>query len=281
MAGGAENTIGIGPGKSGTPLNFEISAAKELNLGGIDVSLDYRRLESSCSFYSRGTGFNFGMKDGKVSVTYKLKTESKKPETITESTRYEIPSDSEFRNFRFLYNPGKGKAEIFVNNVVIWSHESAPGNTMFWDEEAPLILGKDMKGNGTGIPCVDNATVKATQQVNKLPVTLLNFEARAEDKYVMITWFTADEADIDSFIVERSSDAISFNEVGRVKAAGNSSSLLAYALLDKQPSPGVTYYRLVPSNLPLRSMTISLIGYKYRGAAGDAKLTDIQNMESK
>jgi hypothetical protein len=97
----------------------------------------------------------------------------------------------------------------------------------------------------------------------------------------MITWFTADEADIDSFIVERSSDAISFNEVGRVKAAGNSSSLLAYALLDKQPSPGVTYYRLVPSNLPLRSMTISLIGYKYRGAAGDAKLTDIQNMESK
>ena len=277
-AGGAENTMGAGPGVKGTPFNLEIAPVKDLNLGGIDVSLDYRKSESTCSFFSRGNEFSFGMKEGKLSVAYQLKTEGKKPETISEVTRYEVPADEEYRNYRFIYNPQKGKAEIFVNNVVIWSHESGPNRQMNWNEDASMVIGRDMKGNGSGKPCIDNAAVRATQQVNKLPVTLLNFEARAEDKYVMITWFTANEAGIDSFIVERSADAISFNEVGRVKAAGNSSSLLAYALLDKQPSPGVTYYRLIPSNLPLRSMTISLIGYKYRGANGDAKLSDVSNL---
>lgn len=278
MSGGAENTMGAGPGTKGTPFNMEIAASKDLNLGGIDVSLDYKKSENNCSFFARGNEFNFGMKDGKLCVNYQLKTETKKAETINEVTRYEVPADEEYRNYRFIYNPQKGKAEIFVNNVVIWSRETGPGRQMNWNEDANMVIGRDMKGNGSGKPCIDNAAVRATQQVNKLPVTLLNFEARAEDKYVMITWFTANEAGIDSFIVERSADAISFNEVGRIKAAGNSSSLLAYAVVDKQPSPGVTYYRLIPSNLPLRSMTISLIGYKYRGANGDTKLSDISNL---
>jgi hypothetical protein len=279
--GGAENTIGIGPGKSGNPLKLEIAPNKELNLGGIDVSLDYIKSESTCSFFSRGNTFNFGIKDGKLAVNYTLDNGTKRAEEVAAVTRYEVPDDTEFRNYRFIYNPKRGKAEIFVNNVVIWSNETTPDQPLVWDEDAPMVLGKDMKGNGSGMPVVDNAAIRATQQVNKLPVTLLNFEARAENSHVMITWFTANETDIDSFIVERSSDAISFNEVGRVKAAGNSTSLLAYALLDKQPSPGVTYYRLIPSNLPLRSMTISLIGYKYRGTNGDTKLSDLPPGEVK
>ncbi|HEX5002449.1 MAG TPA: hypothetical protein VFW78_08120 [Bacteroidia bacterium] len=281
MQGGTDNTKGIGPGKSGDPLRLEISSSKDLNLNGIDVALDYKRLESNCSFFSRGKSFDFGMSDGKLSITYKIDTGSKKPETISAVSRYEVPDDGTYRNYRFIYTPNRGKAEMFVNDVVIWSNETDPEMPLAWDETAPMIVGADMKGNGSGQPCVDNLAIRATRQVNKLPVTLLNFEARAEENYVMITWYTAGESNIDSFIVERSSDAISFNEVGRIKAAGNSSSLLAYAIVDKQPSPGVTYYRLVPSNLPLRSMMISLIGYKYRGKTGDVKITDITEGEPK
>jgi hypothetical protein len=50
-----------------------------------------------------------------------------------------------------------------------------------------------------------------------------------------------------------------------VKAAGHSSELRAYALYDIHPVKGKpAYYRLVPGNKALRSITVPVIGYKYR-----------------
>ncbi|MBL0339473.1 MAG: hypothetical protein IPP71_00240 [Bacteroidetes bacterium] len=136
-----------------------------------------------------------------------------------------------------------------------------------------------MKGDGSDKVFVDNVLVKATQQIKDMPVTLLNFEARAENNYVMVSWYTSSEAEIDSFIVERSMDAKEFMEVGRLKATGAAAKLTAYAIVDKSPNTGLAYYRLVPSNKPLKSMTISMIGYKYRGNEGDLKLSDLPAVE--
>jgi hypothetical protein len=108
---------------------------------------------------------------------------------------------------------------------------------------------------------------------------LLNFEAKAENNYVMVSWYTASESEIDSFIVERSPDAKEFAEVGRLKATGAPGVLTAYAIVDKAPNQGLAYYRLVPSNKPLKSLTISMIGYKYRGNGGDLKVTDVVSPE--
>jgi hypothetical protein len=79
---------------------------------------------------------------------------------------------------------------------------------------------------------------------------------------------------------EKSSDAKAFIEVGRVAAKGAPETLTAYALVDKNPVLGVAYYRLKPSNKPLTSMTISMIGYKYTGSGKDMKLSDIAPGES-
>ena len=277
--GGSENTRGIGPGKTGTPLNFEIPSVKELNLGGIDLSIDYRKSENECNLFSRGNEFNMGIKQGKLSIHYKVKGKNKKAETISEVTRYEIPADDEFRNYRFIYDPVKGKSELFVNNVAIWSHESEPESVLMWNEEETLVVGKNLKGDGTEKVFVDNVLVKATQQIKELPVTLLNFEAKAENNFVMVSWYTASESEIDSFIVERSPDAKEFAEVGRLKATGAPGVLTAYAIVDKAPNQGLAYYRLVPSNKPLKSLTISMIGYKYRGNGGDLKVTDVVSPE--
>lgn len=279
--GGADNSKGLSPGKESKPLNFTIPAVKELNLGGIDLAIDYRKSEDNCNLFSRGNSFNFGVRDGKLSIMYKLKGESKKTITVSEVTRYEIPEDDEFRTYRFIYDPTKGKSEIFVNGVVIWSNISEPQTTLAWKESDPVVIGRDLKGNGTNKVYVDNVIIKATRQINKLPVTLLNFEAKAENQHVMVSWYTSSESEIDSFIVERSLDAKSFHEIAKVKAEGSENKLTAYAVLDKQPVQTVAYYRLVPSNKPLKSVTISTIGYKYRGANGDLKLSDVVQEEVK
>ena len=274
VKGGTDNSKGLSPGKNMTPINFEIPAVKELNSGGIDLSLDYRRSESDGNLFTRGSQFNLGIKEGRITVKYVTK-KGKRTNTVSETTMYEIPDDDEFRNYRFVYDPVEGQSEIFVNGVVIWSHESEPESVLAWKEKENLVVGKDLEGDGTDKVIIDNITIKATRQLDALPVTLLNFEAKAEKDYVMITWFTSSEADIDSFIIERSLDAKDFVEVEKIKAKGGPDVLTAYAVIDKSPNEGLAYYRLVPSNKPVTSIVISMIGYKYRGQNGDIKIKDV------
>lgn len=273
--GGADNTKGLTPGTTMTPLNFIIPAVKELNLGGIDMAMDYRRSDDNCNLFSRGRHFNIGVKNGKIAVMYKVRSKSKRTTIVMETTRYEVPADDEFRTYRFVYDPVKGRSEFLVNGVVIWSKTIEPQTNLTWKDKDPLIVGKDLKGDGSGKVYVDNVIVRATRQSSLLPVTLLNFEARAEKDHVMISWYTGSESEIDSFIVERSTNAKSYTEVGRVKAVGGENILTAYAVVDSSPTRETAYYRLVPSNKPLKSMTISTIGYRYRGTGGDLKLSDV------
>lgn len=265
MPDGHGETNGLSAGTDKKDINLEIPAAKEFNTEGIDISFDFRRMEESCDFYSRGNYFNFGMRKGKIVISYKVSVGDGKGVTVNKETRYEIPMDDEFRNYRFLYNPPKGKAEIFVNGVTVWSHEGPEQAPLFWKSWDNVIIARGMNGNGSNKVILDNLVVRSTSHVDRMPIHLLNFEAKGEADHVMIRWFTAKETDTDTFLIERSTNGIDFVEIGRVKAAGNSSSLNAYALVDKNPIvDAASYYRLIPSNKPLKSITVPVIGYKYR-----------------
>ncbi|NJC27357.1 T9SS type A sorting domain-containing protein [Neolewinella antarctica] len=76
-----------------------------------------------------------------------------------------------------------------------------------------------------------------------LPVTLVSFSGAYEENTVNLNWRTASEYDTDYFVVERSSTGADFVEIGRVGAAGYSSALLDYQLVDRQPLREA-YYRL-------------------------------------
>jgi hypothetical protein len=229
---------------------------------------------------SRGDAFALSVKDGKLAINLTAKNKDKKKIKINEVTRFAIPTDDEFRTYRFLFDPMQGRAELFVNGITVWNKQTEKETELAWKDEEPVVLGRNMRGDGSGRAFVDNLILKATRQISELPVTLLSFEAAAEQEYVMISWYTASEAEIDSFIVEKSTDAKAFSEVGRVAAKGAPETLTAYALVDKNPVLGVAYYRLKPSNKPLTSMTISMIGYKYKGSGKDIKLSDIAPGES-
>jgi hypothetical protein len=77
-----------------------------------------------------------------------------------------------------------------------------------------------------------------------LPVTLTQWSARATGTQTQLTFSTASEHNNDYFAIERSNNALDFVEIGRVKGAGNSSSLLKYQYTDDQPLSGTNYYRL-------------------------------------
>ncbi len=80
-----------------------------------------------------------------------------------------------------------------------------------------------------------------------LPVQLLAFVATREGRgTARLTWATASEAKSQAFQVERSADGRQFAAIGTVAAAGNSSSLRNYELLDAELPTGAArlYYRL-------------------------------------
>lgn len=82
------------------------------------------------------------------------------------------------------------------------------------------------------------------QVSNPLPISLLSFTASPQPEYNLVQWTTATEKNNDLFILERSEDAIVFDEVYNASGAGNSLEPLDYEFRDYCPVPDITYYRL-------------------------------------
>jgi hypothetical protein len=92
-------------------------------------------------------------------------------------------------------------------------------------------------GNAFGL---DNIQIKFT---NPLPLTLLNFKAMKLEKSNQLIWSTAKEWNMDAFEIERSTDGISFQKIGRIKSSGDG-GYRSYEFEDINPIAGIQYYRL-------------------------------------
>jgi hypothetical protein len=79
---------------------------------------------------------------------------------------------------------------------------------------------------------------------NPLPIELLSFTAKYQDGIVLLNWATGSEINNDYFTLERSRDALNAEIIGFVDGAGNSSRTLHYQFVDRDPLPGISYYRL-------------------------------------
>jgi hypothetical protein len=78
-----------------------------------------------------------------------------------------------------------------------------------------------------------------------LPVTLLYYKVYCVGKYAALKWETASEINCDYYLVERSSDGISWESVAYIQGAGNSNEISTYSWVDNFYSNGATlYYRL-------------------------------------
>lgn len=77
-----------------------------------------------------------------------------------------------------------------------------------------------------------------------LPVNFMDFTAAAQSSKTQLQWTTATENNSNFFDVQYSTDQLSWQSIGAVKAAGNSSTERTYSFAHTAPAPGNNYYRL-------------------------------------
>lgn len=145
------------------------------------------------------------------------------------------------------------------NNAVTPSLE----NATFSDNCAPgataSLYGQTASGNATGVATgFTNATARFVQYSipgfselwlggssggSPLPIVLSSFSAKCEKDQARIDWITASEVNNGYFLLEKSTDLVTWIPVAQIDGAGNSNTELSYTAYDERPE-GLTYYRL-------------------------------------
>lgn len=245
MPGGRSSTHGLSAGANGKNIDLEITENEIFKHDGIDISIDFRRNEPSGDFFTKGNDINFGMDNGFITISFNVENKNGKTETIQELTQYEIPQDPVFRTYRFIYNPTAGKAEIFVNSLIVWQRELEKNTPLSWRKTGSVIIGRNMDGGAIDKPILDNLLVRSTGSVSPLSESLLNFMLETKDGSVKIHWSTSANEKADYFTIQRSINGKDFTNIVNVNARPDTSDEDEYIFSDKTPvSSPLVYYRL-------------------------------------
>ena len=88
--------------------------------------------------------------------------------------------------------------------------------------------------------------VSQAGKAQNLNLTQFNAEALA-NRSTLLEWKTMMEMKVDYYIIQRGTDAIQFQNIGRIDSKMNDSTKayeLQYDYTDQSPLPGISYYRL-------------------------------------
>ena len=105
-----------------------------------------------------------------------------------------------------------------------------------------LICFSNWSSVTTAVPLQFGGT--AVVSCSPLPLELLAFDATSRTGHVELEWLTGSETGSSHFIVERSRDAVNWNDLFTIAAAGSSQELRAYNGVDAAPLIGAAFYRL-------------------------------------
>jgi hypothetical protein len=86
-----------------------------------------------------------------------------------------------------------------------------------------------------------------------LPISLVYFKASVQNEEVVLNWATAAEIDNDYFTIQRSTDALGWENIQKITGAGNIGITKSYTTKDISPYSGVSYYRLVQTDFDGKS----------------------------
>ncbi|MDN5205528.1 GEVED domain-containing protein [Fulvivirgaceae bacterium BMA10] len=123
------------------------------------------------------------------------------------------------------------------------AHEHITGRTLNIANDMILSLG-DETITFTDVDFNDGDYFTLAFKAATLPIELVEFKVTLDDNGAILQWKTASEINNEFFTIERSSDAKTFEILGRVEGAGNSNVLLKYDWTDTKPLAGTSYYRI-------------------------------------
>jgi hypothetical protein len=140
----------------------------------------------------------------------------------------------------------QGKAYIYKRSGNTWTEEASllaqnGGANERFGSSVSLSANGDVALVGAEDPYTKSKAYIFVRNAGSIPVELVLFEGKSNNNTVYLDWQTASEIRNDHFDIERSSDAISFNNIGTVKAFGKAAN---YNFVDQEAPNGVNYYRL-------------------------------------
>jgi hypothetical protein len=282
--GGVGGTNGLNPGApTASDINLTIpNTGNVFDVPNVDISIDYRRNESTAQMVKRGTfTFNTGGSIANFRVTYRVANGS----TITTvaSTAVAIPNDATFRTYRFTYDNCSGIATTYVNTTVVWTNSATPtpGQNLYWVGDGNVVIGQDMDGANNNIPNLDNFIWQTYTCTSALPIELLVFTGTNEGSKNYFEWSTATEKNNDYFTLEKSENAIDWLPVVKVYGAGNSNTKKNYTTYDLNPEKKLNYYRLTQTDFDgeQKKHEIIVVDNSYSSNLEVLKITDLLGRE--
>ncbi len=127
-----------------------------------------------------------------------------------------------------------------------------------WDGSQWVDHGRSTSSsNGTSGNLISNGAVSSfspftlgsNTNVNPLPISLLNFNAKAIANNIEVKWATTSEINNDFFTLEKSTNGSEWSNIATIKGAGNSEVLTNYNFLDVNPVNGTQFYRLKQTDI--------------------------------
>ncbi len=143
-----------------------------------------------------------------------------------------------------------GSTTIFPGDSMALSFNPAPGLSYSWSTgETDTIIYVYAPGTyflNTLYPNGCNTiSYISIQPPNPLPVQLLNFSGKQVKNAILLSWATATEINNSYFLIQKSKDAITWNNLGRREGHGNSSVVNNYDFTIDEPFIGMNYFKLV------------------------------------
>jgi PKD repeat protein len=134
-----------------------------------------------------------------------------------------------------------------------------------WGSGAYTLLKQEIEGDAwdytaNGVRVDDSTTMTFSDFSNyalaytkngallPLSVELVNYAANCDEDGTHLSWSTSNETNSHSFLIERSTNGASFELIGELPAAGNSSQMRHYTFTDKNRTTN-SYYRLSEQDL--------------------------------
>lgn len=147
-------------------------------------------------------------------------------------------------NGRFFGGNGSGYASsntIFLNTAVSGRFFGGDGSGYSFTTTQWPVAGMARFGGGIGAGYATNSI-----QFNNvvLPVELKTFTARITIDAVFLEWSTLSEIDNDHFLIQKSHDGQTYQNIGQVAGHGTTNDPKNYSFPDPAPFIGPNYYRL-------------------------------------
>lgn len=111
-------------------------------------------------------------------------------------------------------------------------------------------------------------------QSQLLPVELISFTGRKKDDKTVLEWETTSERNNKGFYVQRSTNFDTWETLGFVEGHGTSVINYQYRYVDKDPKPGLNYYRLKQIDVDGKTeySNVVVIEHHFSGSASAVKI---------